>query len=248
MTFNTYYINLKQDKQRNQETIAELNKTNLIYQRFEGTDGNVIDRQKYLDEKIIYNFCKIICTNKTIGCGISHVLLYKHIQKYDKNKFCLILEDDILVTNPELNYTQEINDIVNKYNIENPTWEIIRLHSFAFGMGSAAAQIINLKYIDKFAKTTLYYYNDIQQSFMHNIINLNFLFNTRDDLIHYNNLFYNIYFDNQKIGFYFKNHVFRIFNIIIRFYHVIFFLLFILLYNIIRKIKSYSKCRNKIPV
>ena len=104
MKIKTYYINLDKDKKINEEIINELNKTNLNYERFSGIDGSTIDKKELVKNKIISPFCQIICTDKMIGCGISHILLYKHIKQHDKNKYAIILEHDIEVINPELNY------------------------------------------------------------------------------------------------------------------------------------------------
>jgi len=222
MKLTTYYINLEKDVSRNNETVKELNKTNLKYRRFKGIDGKMVDIKKLLKKKIIYSFCSTCCTDKMIGCGMSHIFLYRHIKKYDKDKdYALILEDDILVTNPNLNYNKEIKDIIDKYNKKAPTWEIIRLHSMGLNIGSTAAYIINLKYIDKISSTKLYYHIDIQQTFQNNIINLNTLFNTRDNLIKYNNPISNIFLDNQKIGFYLNQHVIKIFETDICSYHIV---------------------------
>lgn len=247
MKFKTYYINLDKDKKRNKETIHELNKTNLKYERFPGIDGKKIDKKEYIKKNIISNTCKNICTDKTIGCGISHIMLYKHIKKYDNNDYAIILEDDIIVTNPNLNYKKEIKKIIKTYNKERPNWQIIRLHSMGFKLASSAAIILNLKYIESFSNTILYYHIDIQQWFQNNIINLNTLFNTKDHFIQYSNLFYNLYFDNQKIGFYMNNHVFNCFGMIIYFYHIVLILFSILFFSCKEIIFKRLKCRNKIP-
>ena len=230
MIFNTYYINLKQDKQRNQETIAELNKTNLIYQRFEAINGKAVDKQELIHQNIIMKYCKYYLIDKTIGCGASHIHLLHYVKKRDKNKFCLILEDDIFVTNPELNYTQEINDIVDKYNKKNIDWDIIRLHSFFYGTGSTAAYIVNINNIEKIKKNPLYNHIDIQQSNDLKVYSENKLFNTRDHLIHYRNPFYNIYFDNQTIGYYFNQPAGKLWGRSIFMSHFFYSIIFLLLF------------------
>tara|TARA_B100000073_G_C23587432_1_gene514807 strand:- start:60 stop:842 length:783 start_codon:yes stop_codon:yes gene_type:complete len=235
MKFNTYYINLEKDKTRNEQTIQELKKTNLTYIRFQGIDGSSVDKKHLTNKKMISPFCKAICTNKTVGCGVSHLMLYNHIKDNDTNDYALILEDDIIVTNPELNYHEEIENIIQEYNTKKPDWQIIRLHSMGFNMGSAAAQIIHLKYIDTFSSMKLYYHIDIQQSINYSIINLNTLFNTRDHEIIYNIPINNLFLDNQKIGFYLNNHICQIFNVIVRGYHILFFFVFVILYVILKR-------------
>ena len=184
------------------ETKEELEKTNLTYIRFPGIDGSTLNRQTLFNDGYISSYCKSIGTSKMIGVGLSHIKLYEYIKENDTHDYALILEDDILVTNPNLDYRKEINDIVALYQNKEPQWDIIRLHSMGYGMGSTAAYIVNLKHIEKFTSMNLHYHIDIQQSFSYNIINLNTLFNTRDHMITYKNPIYNLYFDNQKIGFY----------------------------------------------
>ena len=247
MSFNTYYINLDSQPLRNNETKEELEKTNLIYIRFPGIDGSKVNKQSLVNDGYISSFCKSIGTSKMIGLGISHIKLYEYIKEIDTHDYALILEDDILITNPNLDYTKEINDIVALYQNKDPQWDIIRLHSMGYGMGSTAAYIVNLKYIEKFTSMNLHYHTDIQQSSSYNVFNLNTLFNTRDHMITYKNPIYNLYFDNQKIGFYVNNAAFVIFSYVVYFYHIFWAFVFIILFYIIIRVFRYLKRRNIIP-
>lgn len=247
MSFNTYYINLDSQPLRNRETKEELEKTNLTYIRFPGIDGSNVNRQSLVNDGYLSSFCKSIGTPKMIGAGVSHIKLYEYIKENDTHDYALILEDDILVTNPNLDYRKEINDIVALYQNKEPQWDIIRLHSMGNGIASAAAYIVNLKHIEKLTSMKLYYYSDIQQSFSYNIINLNTLFNTRDHMVVYNNPLYNVYIDNQKIGFYVNNAAFMIFSYVVYFYHIFWAFVFIILFYIIIRVFRYLKRRNIIP-
>ena len=237
MTFQSYYINLEKDKERNQNTIQELKKTNLQYQRFSAIDGKSIDKDKLVQQKMISNACKYFCTDKMIGCGVSHLMLYKHLQKTDTNSFALILEDDIIVTEPDIDYNAEITKIVNTYNVSTPSWNIIRLHSMVLNMGSNAAYVVNMNHIHELSTMILHYHIDLQQSFLYNIINLNTLFNTRDHMIDYTYPHDNIYVDNQKVGFYMNTHLFQILYYIIMTYHVMYFIIVLLLLYLMRFLK-----------
>ena len=248
MSFNTYYINLDSQPLRNRETKEELEKTNLTYIRFPGIDGSNVNRQTLVNDGYISSFFKLIGTPKMIGSGVSHIKLYEYIKENETNDYALILEDDILVTNPNLDYRKEINDIVALYQNKEPQWDIIRLHSMGNGIGSAAAYIVNLKHIEKFTSMNLHYHIDIQQSFSYNVINLNTLFNTRDYMITYKNPIYNLFFDNQKIGFYVNNHAFLMFSYVVYFYHIFWVFVFIILFYIIIRVFRYLKRRNKIPL
>jgi len=195
-----------------------------------------------MKQNIISSACKHYCSDKIIGCGVSHIMLYKHIQKTDTNSFALILEDDILVTEPDVDYNAEIIKLVNIYNITNPKWNIIRLHSMGFDMGSTAAYIININYINELSNIILHYHIDLQQSFLYKIINLNILFTTRDNLIDYMFPHDNIYIDNQKLGFYMNIHFFQILTYIFKVYHIFYLFLIIIFIKIffLKKIKLYN--------
>lgn len=237
MTFHTYYINLENDNVRNENTIKELEKTNLHYQRFSAIDGKIVDKDDLVERKIISNVCKHFCTDKMIGCGVSHIMLYKHLQKTDTNKFALILEDDILVTEPNLDYNEEITKIVNTYNVSTPAWNIIRLHSMGLNMGSNAAYVVNMNHIHELSSMMLQYHIDLQQSFLYKIINLNTLFNTRDHMIYYTYPHDNIYIDNQKVGFYMNSHSFQILHYMIMGYHVVYLIFILFLLYLMRFLK-----------
>lgn len=230
MKLKTFYINMDKDKIRNEEMIQELNKTNLDYERFSGYDGLLLNKNKLKKQEILSNFSILFNTNKMIGCAYSHIMLYKYIEKLDID-YAVILEDDILVLNPELNYTTEITNLILKYNLLNPKWQIIRLHSIGFDLGSAAAYIISKNNTHILSNIKLYYHIDNQQSFQYNIIHLNTLFSTKDRRICYNNPFLNICIQNQKIGFYLHQHCFHIFNKTIYGYHIFYFILLTILFN-----------------
>ena len=100
-----------------------------------------------------------------------------------------------------------------------------------FGTGSNAAIIINLKYINQFSNSTLHYHIDRQQYLENKMISLNTLFNRKDYLIDYSIPFYNIFFDNQKIGFYMNIHCFKLFEKIIYFYHIVLFFIIVFIFS-----------------
>ena len=223
MEFNTYYINLDRDTTRNESTIQELDKTNLTYQRFPGIDGRSADKYQLMRDNIISPFFKAIGTDKMIGCGSSHIMLYRLLEKTDSNEIALVLEDDIIVDEPKLDYRNEIAKIVDECNIQTPDWDIIRLHSIFWGAGSAAAYIIRLKHIRKIASLKLHYHIDFQQNFQTKLVNRNGLFSTRDHLIQYKFPPYNVrgMGDSQKIGFYLGNQSGRLFDYTILYAHLV---------------------------
>ena len=194
---------MEKDIQRNEHMIKELNQTNLSYERFPGIDGRHVDKDKYIKEGSLSSFADYCLTDKMIGCGLSHIMLYKHIRNQQKQPiyYALILEDDVKVSHPHLDYSKEINAIIAQHNIMHPHWQIIRLHSMGFDLGSGAAYIISTKHIESLANMRLLYHVDIQQSFQYHIIHLNTLFETKDHETHYKNPLLNISVNIKRWGF-----------------------------------------------
>jgi len=124
-----FIINLKNKKDNYKRTINQLKKTNLeannIY-RYNALDGKKVN----IWNENINLFCKLFCTKKIIGCGLSHIMLYKKLQKFDDEYF-LILEDDIKIM-PEIDYKKKIDNIINKINNIDKNWDVINLNNQGF--------------------------------------------------------------------------------------------------------------------
>lgn len=241
MSFDTYYINMETSHHRRKDLISELQKTNLSFERFPGINGNMLTKsvlETTYKQHLIMDWALHLCTKKTIGCGLSHLMLYQYIHdKKDKSPYALILEDDVYVTEPEKDYTKEIDNLIESYTIMYPDWEIIRLHSFFWGLGSNAAYIIRTTHMDKFLNMKLFYHIDVQQNLEFKIYSTNKYFNTLDYKKEYGG-WYDIYFDNQKLGFYLYNHAFPFMSHIVYFYHLFYVSLFLLIYIIINYLKT----------
>lgn len=112
---NVYVINMDKDTDRLDKITKECNKFNIKFQRFTGIDSNTLsEKQK---NKYITEFCKKYCTNGIIGCGISHIKIYKDVINNNYNNV-LILEDDIYFKedfHSILNNT--IDELPNDYDI-----------------------------------------------------------------------------------------------------------------------------------
>ncbi len=234
MNVKTYYINMEKDIQRNEHMIKELNQTNLCYERFPGIDGRHVDKDKYIKEGSLSSFADYCLTDKMMGCGLSHIMLYKHIRNQQKQPidYALILEDDVKVSHPHLDYSKEINAIIAQHNITHPHWQIIRLHSMGFDLGSGAAYIISTKHIESLANMRLLYHVDIQQSFQYHIVHLNTLFETKDHETHYKNPLLNICVQHQKVGFYLHQHAFSFLHYVVYGYHIFYCILLLFFYHI----------------
>jgi GR25 family glycosyltransferase involved in LPS biosynthesis len=91
-----YLLNLHKRKDRLDKSVEKLDKLNIKYDVFNGTDGSVI--QKLWNKLDNPNF-----TNSNyVGCAISHLSIYQDAlqNKYEK---ILIIEDDNLIHNGIIN-------------------------------------------------------------------------------------------------------------------------------------------------
>lgn len=123
--FNTYVINLENDKEKYRDILKNLSKCNIKPIRFNAIDG----RKKLLPEyyNLVSQFCMEYCPFSVIGCGLSHLLVANQFHKYDPNDFCLILEDDAKPLTS--NIKQEIKEVIENVS---PDWDIIRLYCQGF--------------------------------------------------------------------------------------------------------------------
>ena len=183
---NAYVINLKSETS-NYDKVSGLirnvkhSKLNPIrYDAIYGKDF-VLKLNKYSDP-LIYDYysqfvtslCIKFCSYGAIGIGISHLSLSKYIYLNDKNKYAIILEDDIIYIDPLINIT---NIVLNAPN----NWDIIMLHcmfdcrynnvndyNLGWQFGSATAYIIkNNKYMikNKLLNNPLYFHTDDQRCY-----------------------------------------------------------------------------------
>ena len=92
---NVYLINMDKDKKRLEAVTKECNNVNIKFERFSGV--NVNNLSKNILDKYIPKEIQKYGTNGMIGCGLSHLFIWKDaINKNYKN--ILVLEDDITFT------------------------------------------------------------------------------------------------------------------------------------------------------
>ena len=141
--FNTYVINLEQDKLKYEKIKKNLNDNNIVPKRFNAIYGKNV-KSEY--DGHLTHYCKYTCPKSVIGCGLSHILLSRHLLNYDTNKYALVLEDDAIINHK--NIKDKINNIVNK---SPKDWEIIILYCQGY---CKYYDKKNLVKDDKFIKTT----------------------------------------------------------------------------------------------
>ena len=104
-----FIINLDKDVERLNNSYKQLNDYNINnYERYSavyGAAANIHDLDNYTTK-----IGKLIASKSMIGCGISHINIWKRIIKEGINK-CLILEDDFILVD---NFLNKFNNIIKK--------------------------------------------------------------------------------------------------------------------------------------
>ena len=117
-----FIINLDEDIDRLTNSYNQLNHYNINnYERYPAINGRKAN--KYELNTYTTNIGKIIASRTMIGCGISHINIWKKIVKEKINK-SLIVEDDFIFVDDFLNKFNNIFD-----NNENNDYEMLFLSS-----------------------------------------------------------------------------------------------------------------------
>jgi GR25 family glycosyltransferase involved in LPS biosynthesis len=112
---NVYLINMDKDKERLKAVTKECDNINIKFERFPGV--NVNNLSKEILNKYIPNKIQKYGPNGMIGCGLSHLFVWKDaINKNYKN--ILVLEDDVFFTDDFNEYfLNVIKEVPEDYDI-----------------------------------------------------------------------------------------------------------------------------------
>jgi len=213
MTYNNkplkaFVINLDDYKENFDKQKPYLENLGLEVHRFKAINGNKDEHLQYKD--IIHPLALIYAPKSTIGCSLSHTLLYKYIcDNYDDNYY-LIMEDDGYPLEKYSNayiFYNKIQEIITEVSQINKNWEIINL--FTSGIVytnnninilsmSTCVYLISKNALCKFKNIPIYWHHD----FVLNIIAKKYksrinLFYT-DESFSTNRIESNTYFSNIK--------------------------------------------------
>ena len=148
----TYVINLDKDINRLNLISTQLKKAQIDFTRFPAINGSKLDVNKLIkDGKVVmengsffnHNTEGRNSLNGSIGCALSHINLWKHIENKNKNENnnenenILILEDDCII--PET-FIQDFNTRIKEVP---KNWDII----FCGGSRLHIKKVPNTKYI-----------------------------------------------------------------------------------------------------
>jgi GR25 family glycosyltransferase involved in LPS biosynthesis len=240
--FNTYVINLENDKKKWNIMLENFKDTGIKLNRFDAIYGKTVD--KSLKKKYASGFCDNFCPNAVVGCGLSHIMLNEQIINNDKNSFALICEDDVKPIVKNLG--KNILDLVNK--IPN-NWDVIKLIDQGFcgskskyeyndnilsklyPCGSTAGYLVSKKGSEKISKLKLINHFDIQIDLDSNIkiykSPINFLETSMENSSTSEKNFLtklNLKKDKKlkmPISFYLNEKILKIFNYEITFFHLL---------------------------
>jgi GR25 family glycosyltransferase involved in LPS biosynthesis len=93
---NIFIINLKKDIDRWNQTVNELNKYPIRYQRYDAVYGKDLTADEIKD-KVSWWGRNLLCNKALVGCFLSHTNLWKKLLTDENNDFYLILEDDFII-------------------------------------------------------------------------------------------------------------------------------------------------------
>jgi glycosyl transferase family 25 len=104
-----FIINLDKDIERLNNSYKQLNRYNINnYERYPAIYA--AEANKYELNTYTTTIGKIIASKTMIGCGISHINIWKKIVK-EKINTCLIVEDDFILVD---DFSNKFNTIINK--------------------------------------------------------------------------------------------------------------------------------------
>lgn len=92
-----YVINMKRSKNRRDAMVAQLEALGISYEIVEAVDGKAMSEEAFLKStNTPQEF-----TRSQAGCALSHNKVYKKMQNQHE-RFALVLEDDVLITEKKL--------------------------------------------------------------------------------------------------------------------------------------------------
>ena len=163
MKLPCFIINLRDSPQNFEKQRPFLLQEGLDPTRFIGVDAR---KDEHLDYKeLITGWCQTTCPKTAIGCGLSHVLLARHIRDLGL-PMALVLEDDAFpkVSNLLKHIYEAIHDVPED-------WDVIKLYCGGCWDGttkntgtSTAAYLLSASGIQKMAELKVNFHIDHQMN------------------------------------------------------------------------------------
>ena len=163
MKLPCFVINLRDAPQNFEKQRPFLLQEGLDPVRFIGVDGRKDEHLKY--KEFITGWCQTTCPKALIGCGLSHVLLARHLRDMGV-PMALVLEDDAFPKTSNL--LQHIYEAIQDVPED---WNIIKLHCGGCWDGttkntgtSTAAYLVSASGIQKMAELKVNFHIDQQMN------------------------------------------------------------------------------------
>lgn len=113
---NIWVINLDKSKDRLEKITFNLNSLDLKFNRFSAIYGKNLSNEIINDKTNIY--CRnLLCNYGIVGCGLSHLELWKKLVNSD-SKYFMILEDDVKLNNNSIKIINKLENIIDEYSID----------------------------------------------------------------------------------------------------------------------------------
>ena len=244
-----FIVNLYKDIERLNNSYKQLNKYNITnFERYPAVNGKDLNQKELNSYTTVLG--KLIASKSMIGCGISHINIWKKIVN-EKINTCLILEDDFILVDDFLNkYNRIINKAPEKYDMLFLTsthayynfynMRDINKHFYKpLFVCQTVGYIITLKGAQNILKNIdkVFYHIDIQISLQSLFTDLNIIA-VKEPLIYqtfesshntndrkYTLLIDNLLINNHDVNYYYKISLFSIAGIDINYNIIVIFLL-----------------------
>ena len=126
---NIWVINLEKDNNRLELIKNNLNNLGLTFKRFDAVNANLIPYDTLVESTT--KLCRtLLCNKGIVGCGLSHINLWKQLLNEKNTEVYLILEDDAILNDKSKDILKKIET-----NIDINKYDIINLHCYNIGCG-----------------------------------------------------------------------------------------------------------------
>jgi GR25 family glycosyltransferase involved in LPS biosynthesis len=173
-----FVINLERSKERLENCIQQSKIYHFSFERFHAIEGNKLSRKQ---KKFVHPLCaNLLCTYGMMGCGLSHLFLWKKMVK-ENIQTAMILEDDFVWredSSEKINQLKDFHDGIVKLSCIGPFCgdEVLSnqkpiICPFAIGNGAYLLRLEQVKSLLKHIEN-VFYHIDVQMSMVSKNMNI----------------------------------------------------------------------------
>ena len=127
ITKRVFVINMDKDTDKLKNVSKELSQHNIKFTRVKGIDASKLD--SYQIDNNVSKGCKYVCPRSAVGCGISHMSIWKKMVN-ENIETALILEDDVELVD---DFNQRLSQVWKQVPED---WEMVLLGCAANSCGN----------------------------------------------------------------------------------------------------------------